>query len=124
MTISTQVALSLVLALVSSAANSRCMSKVDYDKLPARWVQIKSTAASLASDRNWPPQGQEVLFYFDEPRLSGPVKGEFTRFRFGYVASGGCNAVLTGRNLNIMFPLYQLAPYEPSHWMPLTYVPK
>ncbi|WP_171013613.1 hypothetical protein [Chitinivorax sp. B] len=109
-------------SLVATNANSKCMDKKKYDELPAQWVSIRPPNSSLAAERLWPPEGQEVLFYFDEPRMSGPEKGQFTRFRFGYVSTGTCNAMLTGRHLNIIFPLFQLASYEPTHWMPLTYI--
>ena len=108
--------------LLAAPAYAKCMSKKTYDQLPAKWVAVNASKNNIAADRNWPPDGQEVLFYFDEKRLQGPVRNEFTRFRFGRVSVAGCNAILTGRNLDILFPLYQLANFEPTHWMPLTYV--
>ena len=108
--------------LLPHIAEAKCMDKKAYDSLRAEWIPVNPQKNNIAATRNWPPEGQEVLFYFDEPRLVGPLKGEFTRFRFGYVVRSGCESILTGRNLNILFPQFQLANYEPTHWMPLTYV--
>jgi hypothetical protein len=112
----------LITFLLPLAADAKCIDKKSYDSLNAQWIAVNPQKNNIGAARNWPPEGQEVLFYFDEPRLTGPVKGEFTRFRFGYVIRSGCDSILTGRNLNILFPQFQLANYEPTHWMPLTYV--
>jgi hypothetical protein len=102
------------------AVQGKCMSSEQYEQQPAKWVKI-NPGRSLAGVRSWPPEGQYVLFYFDEKPLPG-ARGELQRFRIGYVRHGSCDTTLTGQGISMLFPPFQSSVYEPTHWMPLTYV--
>ena len=115
----------LICALLTTVftfdVGARCMSVDNYNKLAAKWIAV-SQKGDLASERDWPPTGKYVMFYFQQGR-GGSTK-EMERFRIGYIPEGSCGAVNSGQGIIMLFPPFNPTVYEPSHWMPLTFVPK
>ena len=114
--------LSVVLVTTTLAdATAKCLSPEKYPSLPAKWIAV-NPKQEPTSERVWPPPRQYVLFYFAPGR--GGSSNEFESFRVGYVHSTGCGLSNTGQGIRMLTPTYQPSVYEPTHWMPLTFVPK